>query len=146
MEKQTTRPIVIERVLNASSAAVWKAITDKEEMKNWYFDIKEFIPRPGFEFKLYGERDGIQYPTSCKIIELIPEKKLSYTWSYDHNPAQTIVSFELFKEDNQTRLKLTHEGLELIPPGDKNLDRENFVEGWNYIIGTSLKNYIEKAK
>src|SRR4051812_39770037 len=111
MEKITTEPIVIEQVFNASVSTIWKAITDKEEMKNWYFDIKEFIPEPDFEFKLYGERDGRKYPTSCKIIEVVPEKKLSYTWSYDHNPAQTIVSFELFKEGDLTRLKLIHEGL-----------------------------------
>ena len=38
MEKITTEPIVIERVFNASVSTIWKAITYKDEMKNWYFD------------------------------------------------------------------------------------------------------------
>ncbi len=33
------KPIVFERVLNASISKVWKALTDKDKMKNWYFDL-----------------------------------------------------------------------------------------------------------
>ena len=33
---------VIERTFNAPVAAVWKAITDKDEMKKWYFDLTDF--------------------------------------------------------------------------------------------------------
>jgi uncharacterized protein YndB with AHSA1/START domain len=37
-----TEPLVIERTFNAPIAQVWKAITTKEEMKRWFFDIEEF--------------------------------------------------------------------------------------------------------
>jgi uncharacterized protein YndB with AHSA1/START domain len=32
-------PFVIERTLNASAERVWKAITDKDQMKEWYFNL-----------------------------------------------------------------------------------------------------------
>ncbi|HSH18897.1 MAG TPA: hypothetical protein VLA03_00500 [Draconibacterium sp.] len=34
----------------ATPESPWKAITVKEEMKKWYFDLEEFIPEVGFEF------------------------------------------------------------------------------------------------
>jgi uncharacterized protein YndB with AHSA1/START domain len=71
-------PLVIERTFNAPIALVWKAITTKEEMKRWSFDIKEFKPDVGFEFQFYGEKDGVKYLHRCKVTEVIPEKKLAY--------------------------------------------------------------------
>jgi len=57
------------------------------------------------------------------------------------------VTFELFPEGNRTRLKLTHTGLESFPSDVvPELKRENFVEGWNKIIGTSLKEFVEKPE
>ena len=35
-------PIVIEQTVNAPVSKVWQAITDKNQMKQWYFDLKEF--------------------------------------------------------------------------------------------------------
>jgi len=35
-------PLVIERTYNTTVEKVWKAITDKDEMKHWYFDLEEF--------------------------------------------------------------------------------------------------------
>ena len=31
--------VIFEEHLNASIEEVWKAITDQEQMKHWYFDI-----------------------------------------------------------------------------------------------------------
>ncbi|MEJ2505832.1 MAG: SRPBCC domain-containing protein [Ignavibacteriaceae bacterium] len=57
-----------------------------------------------------------------------------------------MVTFELFEEGNKTRLKLTHEGIESFGTENPDLAKESFVEGWNQILGTSLKEFIEKKK
>ena len=44
---------------------------------------------------------------------------------------------------NQTKLILTHEGVETFPPDDPNFSRASFEAGWKEIISISLKNYIE---
>jgi hypothetical protein len=46
----------------------------------------------------------------------------------------------------QTHLKLTHEGLETFPADNPDFAKGNFVEGWNWIIGTSLKEFLEKKQ
>jgi uncharacterized protein YndB with AHSA1/START domain len=35
-----TQPFVIERTFNVPVERVWKAITDREEMKQWYLTLK----------------------------------------------------------------------------------------------------------
>jgi len=138
------QPIIIEKLINAPVDKVWKAITEKEEMKHWYFDLKEFKPVPGFEFSFSGGTETRTYLHHCRIVEVIPGKKISYTWRYEGEPGDTLVSFELEPEGNQTKVKLTHSGFETFTTGNPDLDRKNFVAGWNEIIGVSLKNYFEK--
>lgn len=136
-------PFVIERTYNAPVEKVWQAITDREQMKEWYFDMPDFKPEVGFEFTFKGENEGRVFVHLCKITEVVPLKKLKHTWTYEGMEGISYVTFELFEEGQQTRLKLTHEGLETFPQ-DRDFRKENFAEGWNYIVGTSLKEFLEK--
>ncbi len=136
---------IIERTYNAPIATVWKAITDKNEMKQWYFDLAEFKPEVGFEFQFTGGPSlEKQYLHLCKITEVIPDKKLTHSWRYDGYEGNSYVTFELFDEDGKTRLKLTHAGLETFPKENPDLAKHNFVAGWTDIIGRSLKEFVEK--
>ena len=134
--------VIIERTFAAPVARVWKAITNVEEMRRWYFELKEFKPEVGFEFEFIFEHEGTKYHHLCKITEVIPQKKLAYTWRYQGHEGDSQVTFELFTEGNQTRLKLTHEGLETFPK-TPSFARKNFMEGWTQIIGSSLKEFVE---
>ena len=135
-------PFVIERVYNAPIDKVWKAITDKNDMKKWYFDIAEFKAEKGFEFEFTATDKNVVYRHLCQITEVVPGKKLSYSWRYDKQPGISYVTFELFPEGSSTRLKLTHTGLESFP-ATQDYARENFIKGWNHIIGKSLKEFVE---
>ena len=141
---KTIEPIIIERTFKTSPEKIWRAISDKDEMKNWYFELAAFKPEPGFEFQFEGGDEHNTYLHLCKVIDAVPNKKLAYTWRYQGFEGDTVVSFELFPESNGTRVKLTHEGLETFPESEPALARQNFVAGWNHIIGTSLKEYLEK--
>ena len=136
--------IIVERVYDAPVEKVWKAITDKDEMKQWYFELTEFKPEPGFRFQFTGGPDeGTQYLHLCEIKEVVNEKKLTYSWAYDGYPGFSLVTFELFPQGNKTLLKLTHNGVETFASAGPDFYKSNFVEGWNSIINTSLTNYVE---
>jgi uncharacterized protein YndB with AHSA1/START domain len=138
-------PYTIERTLKAPAEMVWKAITEKERMKEWYFDLKKFIPQKGFEFRFYGgHEDGIQYEHVCIITDVIQGEKLTYSWRYKGYAGISFVTFELFAKGDKTLLKLTHAGLESFPSDNPDFAKENFVEGWTHIIGTSLKDFLER--
>ena len=136
-------PFVIERTINARVGKVWKAITNREEMKRWYFDIAEFKPEVGFEFRFSAGTEGKTYLHLCKITEVIVGKKLSYSWRYDGYPGNSVVTFELFSEGNSTMLKLTHTGLETFPQDNPDFAVQSFAEGWTHIIGLSLPAFVE---
>jgi uncharacterized protein YndB with AHSA1/START domain len=108
------------------------------------FDLKEFKPEIGFEFEFVIEHKGMNYHHLCKVTEVIPQKKIAYTWRYKGHDGDSLVAIELFADGEKTRLKLTHEGLETFPQTPQ-FARNNFVEGWTQIIGSSLKEFLESA-
>jgi uncharacterized protein YndB with AHSA1/START domain len=137
-------PVVVEQTLNAPVERVWDAITRREEMRQWYFDLKEFNALVGFEFRFYGGKDASnQYLHLCKVTEVTAGRRLSYTWEYDGYPGKSLVTFELIPEAAKTRIRLTHEGLEhLAVGGNPDFDWKNFEEGWRQIVGSSLVDYL----
>lgn len=141
-----SEPIIKEVILNVSASKVWKAITDKNDMKLWLFDLlTDFKAEVGFEFQFKGKGEkGQLYLHLCKIREVIPHKKLSYSWRYDKYPGDSLVTFELFEEEDKTKLRLTHEGTESFGTENPDFARENFNEGWTYFIGKSIKEFVEK--
>ena len=146
-ELKKSAPIVVEKIYNAPVEKVWRAIINRDEMKKWYFDLPEFNAVPGFEFQFYGEgKQGDKFLHLCKVVEVVDKKKLSYSWRYDGYEGDSLVTFELFPEQGKTKVKLTHEGLETFPVTAHNdFAKQNFMEGWTEILGTILKNYIEKT-
>ncbi len=138
-----TEPLVIERVLNAPVEQVWQAITDPKKIREWYFAMEDFKPEPGFEFRFTGGKDEKTFLHICRVTEVIPNRKLRHTWSYQGYPGLSHVTMELFAEGNKTRFRLTHEGLETFPQDTGDFARENFHAGWTQIIGTTLREYVE---
>ena len=135
-------PLVVERTLNAPVALVWKALTDKEDIKQWSFDLREFAPVVGFEFQFDVEHEGFRYCHRCKVTEAIPNRRLAYTWRYEGHAGDSLVTFDLFAEGSKTRVKLTHEGLETFPKLPA-FAKANFLGGWTQIVGSSLKDFVE---
>lgn len=134
----------IERTFNASSNSVWEAITDVRKMQQWYFNLESFKPEPGFKFQFLAGNDKKKYLHICEVKEAEPGKKLTYTWIYDNYPGKSCVKFELFETGTNTRLTLTHTGLDTFPKDDPAFTRESFAAGWTQIIGTNLKKFLEQ--
>ena len=141
----SSNAVVIERTLNAPAARVWKALTDVDQMREWYFDLKEFKPTVDFEFEFVVEHEGNKYHHLCRVTEVVPQKKIAYTWRYKGEPGDSLVTFELFAEGEKTRLKLTHSGIETFPKMPA-YARKNFEFGWTSLIGSELKKFVENTE
>lgn len=145
MSTSAAQPIIVERVFATSSDALWRALTDKDEMKLWYFDLPEFEAQVGFTFTFAGgpspER---QYVHLCEVTEVVPGKKLSYSWRYEGYAGDSVVSFEIFPQGENALLRLTHAGLHTFPRDNLDLAKHNFEAGWNAIVNQSLLGYVEK--
>jgi len=138
-------PITVQYKINVPAEKVWKALTDKKEMKFWYFDIQDFTLEAGKEFNFYEPGEEKKYHHQCRILEIIPNKKLKHTWSYPElSDVVTTVTWELQKEDIGTLVTLTHDHIEGFDGLGESFSRKSFTEGWNGIIGKSMKDYLEK--
>jgi uncharacterized protein YndB with AHSA1/START domain len=138
-------PIIVERTFDAPVGRVWTALTDVNEMRQWYFDLKEFKPQVGFEFEFIVEHEGNSYHHLCRVTEVVPQKKIAYSWRYKGEPGDSLVTIELSPEGEKTRLKLTHSGVETFPKTPA-YARKNFEAGWTAIVGTELKQFVEQKQ
>ncbi|HET7732950.1 MAG TPA: SRPBCC domain-containing protein, partial [Paludibacter sp.] len=140
------QPIIVEQTYNASVAEVWKAITDENEMKKWYFKTMEtFKPEVGFETEFDVEANGKHYLHQWRVTEVEHGKKITYNWKFGGYKGEWAVTFELTDENGLTKLTLTNYGIESFPQDNPDFSRESATEGWNYFIRERLKDFLEKS-
>lgn len=138
------KQIIKEILVNASPEKVWKAITNYEDMLVWYFDLPGFKAEVGYEFQFWGEAKDKKYLHLCKITEVVPCEKLSYSWKYDGYNGESFVTFEIMPQQDKTLLRLTHSGIETFPKDNNDLTTDNFNGGWESIIRESFKHFVER--
>src|SRR5512133_1891107 len=137
-------PIIVEKTFQIPAFRLWKVLTVETEMRKWYFDLPGFRAEKGYEFRFTGGPEERKYQHICRIIEVIPEEKIAYTWRYEGFSGLSTVTFALEDESGVTKLTLTHEGLETFPQDNPDFNRGNFEAGWTQIIQGSLSEYVEK--
>ena len=139
--------IYIEKFLDAEIGRVWRAITDKDQMKAWYFDLSDFKPEVGFTFEFLGKTDeGVAYNHICKITEVEMERKLTYSWQYEGFEGLSYVTFLLSEVDERTRLQFSHQGLSSFPASNPDFAVHNFQGGWHYFIDQALPQFLNNQK
>jgi len=139
-------PFVLRRTYDAPVEKVWKAITDIKQMQQWYMDkLQDFKPEQGFTTVFMVTNAGKSFVHRWKVTEVIPGKKIAYEWKYDGYPGNSLVTFELAAEGAGTTLTLTHSGLETFSPEVyPELAKEQFSAGWNDLLGSLLKKFVEE--
>jgi uncharacterized protein YndB with AHSA1/START domain len=95
---------------------VWKYLTKSELMELWLMK-NDFQPVVGHNFQFKTNPlpnlnfDGIVY---CKVLEIIPNKKLVYSWKGGPQPGEiimdSIVEWTLTEKNNGTELDVVHSG------------------------------------
>ncbi len=90
---------------------VWRALSDPALLAEWLLPVVDLRLEPGaaFTFKAQPQPgwDGI---VSCRILEIEPQKKLSYTWVVGDMHLDTVVTFTLTPTASGTRLSLVQTG------------------------------------
>jgi glutathione S-transferase len=146
MTSKTTEKtsLEIKRFIKAPPTRVYEAWTDPAQLREWFVPegvrTRSFAAdvRAGGKYRwdLVTEQ-GEDWAAFGEYRELIPGKKIVFTWQWDDDEAwqnqTSIVTVELFDRDGGTELLLTHERL----PSAESRDRHS--EGWN-----SLLNRLEQ--
>ncbi|MCX2474527.1 SRPBCC domain-containing protein [Pedobacter sp. MC2016-05] len=138
------KPLIVECVYNVPIDKVWQALTDNNQLKQWYFQSDKFEPRIGFKFDFIGgAEEGPKYLHLCEITEVDEEAVIAYSCKYDNYPGSSRVKWEIFVQGNNTRLKLTHTGAETFAENGKDFQQDSFKAEWNYFVNDALKNFLQ---
>jgi uncharacterized protein YndB with AHSA1/START domain len=145
--KKGDPPVVVEQSFHAGIGSVWNAITDIDQMHQWYFEnIPAFKPEVGFTTRFTVENEGRIFPHLWEVTEVVPLKKIEYNWKFEGYPGDSLVAFELREQDNQTILTVTARVVESFPGNVPEFTRESAVGGWEYFINQRLKEYLSPRR
>lgn len=110
------REIKHQWIYEQSPGEVWEYLTQSELIALWLMP-NNFKAIPGYEFEFRTNPipslglSGIFY---CKVLEIVPLKKLTYSWkggpSNEITTLDTIVEWVLEEQGNKTILSLKHSG------------------------------------
>ena len=146
MDERNT-PIVVEEQFHVSIERLWSALTNHDEMIKWFFDnIPSFKAEVGFETKFVVKTEQRSFTHCWRILEVIPNKKITYHWSYLEYPGEGRVTFEIGPIENGSKLRLTNEGLATFPVDIREFTRESCAGGWAYFLKGKLIGYLDKLK
>ena len=136
-------PILIERTFDSDVSHVWLAITNKDQMLQWYFEeLEEFKPEVGFKTRFNVDCEGKVYTHCWTVTDVVPEQRIAYRWNYAGLAGDSIVTWNLEPKDNRTLLRIQHETVEPFPSDDPNFAREAGIAGWQYFINERLKEFL----
>ena len=138
------KPIVVSQILEAPKDKIWAAITEREEMVQWYFEqIREFRPVKGFSTAFDVESGGRVFRHQWEVTEVVPGERITYSWDYPDYPGEGLVSFELEEKEEGTLIRVLNWGIETFPQEIPEFSRESCKAGWEYFIQSRLREYVE---
>ena len=138
----------IKRFINAPRARVYAAWTDPAQLKQWWgpesVRTRNFTAdaRVGGKYRwdLFNQ-EGEEMTVYGEYRELVPGRKIVFSWQWDDDEAwknvSSVVTVELSDRDGGTEVRLIHEKL----PSAESRDRHN--EGWNSVLDRLEKFFNE---
>jgi len=141
MKEKTAEKTSLEivRVISVHPDRVYDAWTDPAQLRQWFGPENVRTRSITADVRVGGKYrwdltspEGEEMSAFGEYKELVPGKKIVFTWQWDDDEAwkdrSSVVTVELFERRSGTELRLKHEQL----PSEESRDRHN--EGWNSLL------------
>jgi uncharacterized protein YndB with AHSA1/START domain len=112
--------------INRPAKEVFTGLIDPQQLERYMADKATVEPRPGGKYDFGWGGNG-----PIKILELEPDRKLTYSWHHD-----TVVSWILEDSEGGTRITLVHSGFA------KDRSTDDYTAGWWKFVNY-LKSMVE---
>jgi len=143
--KKDILPVVIEQIFTKNKEQVWKAITNPNEMRKWFFsEMPDYKAEVGFKIQFNVDAGEREFMHLWKITEVVPYEKLVCQWEYEGYDGVAMVSYELFEENEVCKIRVTASGIDTFSDDVPEFRRESCEGGWKYFINQRLKEYLEE--
>src|SRR3546814_17568751 len=80
MTDTDVRSVTVEREIPHPPEKIWRALTTQHLIEEWLMK-NDFGLDLGHRFQLRGDWGHVD----CEILDVEPERSLSYTWNYAHD-------------------------------------------------------------
>jgi uncharacterized protein YndB with AHSA1/START domain len=118
-----------EIVIEAPVAKVWEHITDPNKIAGWLMP-NDFEATVGKTFFLECEHQGKMW---CVVKEIVPSKKIVYSFQPKTMKVPTLVTITLAQEGKATLVTLVHSGWEALPPEEQGT-ADSYGSGWGALL------------
>ena len=136
-------PITIEHLYSSSIEAIWSALTDIDEMRQWYFDnIDAFVPEVGSCSRFVVESGGRTFTHLWKVTEVVPQQRISYNWHYEEYDGDSDITFDIVPQGKGTLVRISMSITKDYPEGIPEFSVKSGIAGWNYLLKERLEPYL----
>jgi uncharacterized protein YndB with AHSA1/START domain len=116
----------IDRTLPAPTVRVWSALTDETALAAWFWPAS-LHPRASADEAGYA-LTGDNLAVRGRYLEFAPPHRLRFTWHWDGEEAETVVSIDMSGVDGATELTLRHDGFADVDA------RDAHITGWTQCL------------
>jgi uncharacterized protein YndB with AHSA1/START domain len=118
----------LRRTLSCPAAQVWQALTSPDALAAWFwpesFGTTVLLDlRVGGRYRIEGLAAGLAVTGHYLAVE--PPRQLAFTWRWDGDAEETLVTVRLTPGDAGTELVLTHERFA------DDSRRDDHAKGWS---------------
>lgn len=122
----TMESLKFTRKVRAPAADVFRAFTSSGALREWLCDVADADAHQGG--RLYMWWNGGYY-TCGEFTQVLPDRRLAFTWRGRNEPGDTLVRVALKQQDDLTTVTLVHSGL---GRGKKWAPvQAEYMEGWS---------------
>ena len=134
-DDSTGLKLTVTRMINAPCAMVWRAWTEPKQLAQWFspreVELRNLTAdvKTGGAFRIHMSSPKGEYIAIGKYTEIVPNKRLRFTWSWEHYAMpDSVVTVDFEDLGATTRLTLAHTGL----PDQE--DVEQHTHGWTSLV------------
>lgn len=138
--------IELSITVRAEAGEVWHALTDSDELENWWGEGIKLEPKVGGPFREKWEDDeGQPQLASGKVLEVKKLKLIRFSWTEKSWPKNAITecTYEISEAGpGKSTLTVRHTGWETLPAAIRDKTLKDFKTGWTYHL-KELKEYLD---
>ena len=138
MTRRPTRDVTKTLAVGAPPDAVWRALTDADELVRWFPLEARVEPGHGGSIWL-GWPEPWHFDTRIDVWE--PGRRLRLVEARDDPGVTLAMDFRLERRDGGTTLRLVHSGFG--PEADWDAEYDGVENGWTFEL-RSLRHYLER--
>ena len=141
------------KIIERLPKVVFSALTEPEKLAEWFQDEVNLDVRVGGQIRLVTLKEKhpewnleMNYYIEGTIMDLVPNKRLSYSWKFRDTPnfPETLVTWELEQiNSDKTLVKLSHVGFSGKEKGNFSVESHN--QGWIEALDL-LAGYCESLR